>query len=1310
MKKFLRKIVNGGRQLRRFWHHRRPALQRWLHPRLPFLKRLGSRATRLCYGTTAVLLLLLATVYLAARLWLPTVVDKKPQIEAWLSQKSAHQVRIEGLETYWRGWYPGVRLNNVRVYAGGVTVPAVQLRELHLSLDWIALLWGEVRIDRLRVVGPRLSFERLRDGRFRVTGFAPVEAKDDDNRGESFISLLLRQHWLEIADGELQWVDHRDPGRAHYFRSVNLTLINSGDRHRLDFRAAFPESLCRDCSVEADIRGNPFLNEPWRGSVRLRTVGLDVAVLPAILAERLPRGLAGNLSLDVDSRWRDGRLQRVRGHVRAADMRLPVRDLTTPVSIRQASGVVRWHRRDSGWALEIDDGRVALAGQPWDAGRLFVEQGADGGGIELQNLNVNDVTAFATGLHPGKTLDARGSAGLGALARLRPGGALADLRVEWKGPLTAPTDFRVETDVLRLGTEPFDKIPGVRNLTGRLSANLKGGEFLLDSTRLKVSLPRVFEQPLEAERAGGRLRLTREDDHWRLDGDDLEVEHPHGRGNGRLVLRIPVDRTQQPHLKLRVDFRNGDGAHAARYYPKDLPPATLAWLRRSFVSGRVVDGSVLYDGQEKDFPFHRGQGRFEIRARATNMVYAYLPGWKPLTAANAEVHIDNARVEVRGAGRIGDLQVDNIAVDTALVGDHSVRVGLRVRGSFDGFLRTLQEAQPAPGQNWKAVVPPSARGGGQGELGLKVDVPFAKKPVGITGDFQLRDGALQFPDANFSLEALNGKIGFTEAGPSEGRLQGRLFGGEAMVQILTPRRGELQIGAHGLIKADGLAPVLGPAMAERVAGEAAWEASFRLRDGVPELRAQADLPGIKTTLPAPFNRPNGLTREKLVARTLAANRQRHQIELRAGPDISGRLLFLNDAGGWRFARGRVGFGYARVPEPTAPGLHMQARVDALNLDDWKRFHRATGGELPANVQRLSVEIGRLDAMDRRFGRIAFDLARAPRGWQGTVQGLTASGRVRVDSLMAPRRAELELAHLRLPEGRPGVPARPAESGDPRRLPSLRLRAQELIWKEHRIGRLEIDAEPLADGWSVGRLVLSRPEASFTTSGTWRQVQGRHQSEMNLAIHSDNAGTTMTAFGIPDQLDRGKVDIRARLNWTGSPADFSPRLVRGDIELKAEKGSFVKLKEGAGRLVGILDLSSILRVLTLDLNPIFGRGFVYDQVEGRVTLDGGNAYTRDLKLKGTVARVAVDGRIGLAKEDFDLRIIIDPQLSGTVTTGVWALFGPGAAAAALAFQKLFKRQIGEGTRITYVVKGGWKNPDVTKIVPKAPTTSDEKAAE
>jgi uncharacterized protein YhdP len=44
-----------------------------------------------------------------------------------------------------------------------------------------------------------------------------------------------------------------------------------------------------------------------------------------------------------------------------------------------------------------------------------------------------------------------------------------------------------------------------------------------------------------------------------------------------------------------------------------------------------------------------------------------------------------------------------------------------------------------------------------------------------------------------------------------------------------------------------------------------------------------------------------------------------------------------------------------------------------------------------------------------------------------------------------------------------------------------------------------------------------------------------------------------------------------------------------------------------------------------------------------------------------------------------------------------VLGPQVAAAVLAVQKIFKKQIAKGTRITYVVKGPWDNPVITKLV-------------
>lgn len=90
------------------------------------------------------------------------------------------------------------------------------------------------------------------------------------------------------------------------------------------------------------------------------------------------------------------------------------------------------------------------------------------------------------------------------------------------------------------------------------------------------------------------------------------------------------------------------------------------------------------------------------------------------------------------------------------------------------------------------------------------------------------------------------------------------------------------------------------------------------------------------------------------------------------------------------------------------------------------------------------------------------------------------------------------------------------------------------------------------------------------------------------------------------------------------------------------------------------------------------------------------------------QIDVAGRIGLAAEDFDLAIELQPKLSDSVTIATWGVWGPQVAAVALAVQKIFKKQIAAGTRITYVVKGPWDNPAITKQEKNSKASSPAKA--
>jgi uncharacterized protein YhdP len=292
------------------------------------------------------------------------------------------------------------------------------------------------------------------------------------------------------------------------------------------------------------------------------------------------------------------------------------------------------------------------------------------------------------------------------------------------------------------------------------------------------------------------------------------------------------------------------------------------------------------------------------------------------------------------------------------------------------------------------------------------------------------------------------------------------------------------------------------------------------------------------------------------------------------------------------------------------------------------------------------------------------------------------------------RFEMDLAHLVLPDKQHERSDTPA---DPRRLPAVVLRSKSFELRRKQLGELDFMAEPDTTGWQFRRLNLTRPDMKLNASGGWQYDGKKHESRFDIEFNSPDMGKTMEAFGAPDQLAGGEVSVKSSLSWSGSPSNPQLAALSGKVDVSARKGRFVKVKSGAGRLFGLLDLSAIGRYLTLDFTPVFGRGLIYDRIQGEVKIEKGNAYTSGFSIRGPATQLDIGGRIGLAAEDFDLALELQPKISDTVTIATWGVLGPQVAAAVLAVQKIFKKQIAAGTRITYVVKGPWDNPVITKLV-------------
>ncbi len=1272
------------------------------------MRRMLRHALRYVWFATAAVLALLAVVFTIARLYLPALAERKTELEAYLSRKTAHLVRIEQLSAYWDGLHPGLHLRGLTVFAGDQARPAVRLEELRMSFALLPLLWGEVQIQALVMHAPRLSMERLADGRIRISGFTPGSGEKRAEDGEGFLRWLFRQPRLAIENGELQWFDHREPQATLYFKNVDLSLRNRGERYQLGFTATFPPGVCASCAFAADLYGNPLLlGGPWGGEIYVRARGVDHARLPLVLRERLPAGLAGRFDVELWSHWVEGRPQQVYGELAVADLRLPLPAFTRPFVLPEIRADLEWQRAGKGWQLDLRRLALGLSGPAWDAGHLRVVRRPQGLSVRARYIDLGDFSALIDTLNGSMTTKTAAeqtwlNGGMVLWAALQPRGAVRDMLLELRGDPVAPDDLLLEAELENLQTRPHRPLPGLKAVSGHLRLSRQSGELRLASAQAELAMPWLFRGPLPVGETRGLLKWERQREQWLVSGTGLHLRSPDGKANGRLELRVPHDRNRSAYLKLRVDFRDVNGVHARRYFPAGvLKPTVLTWMDRSFLGGIVTEGQLIYDGPLRAFPFREAEGRFELRAHVRDGVYSYLPGWEPVRDAEAEVRVRGEEVLVTGIGRIGALAVSDVVVHyRPSNGRRLVRVLGNATGEVNEGLRLLRAVESQKGKGgWKQYLPEALRASGNGRLSLEVAVelrpPGEQDMITLTGEYRLLDADLRLHGTPLAAERMRGVVRFSEKGVREGALAGRLLGGDAALTIAAAGPHAVQARAEGRIRAAALAAFLGPRLAAGLSGEAPWQASIRWERGVGRLEAQMLLAGLKGRLPSPLDYPQGLPVEKLVLRTVAATRDAHVLALSAGDAVRGRFAFAH-APALRFVRGHLVFGAGRATLGSAHGLTVSVRLDRLHVDPWLPLLGNGGVATPAALTRLEVDVSRLRLFGREFGKVGLVLTRAKDGWSGSLQGAAVDGKLAWSKAADGMRLELNLARLHIPDGEKARMPRMADA-DPRRLPALYLRSRSFRVKRRELGELDLAAAPQPRGWHIQHLTLTHPDMRFEAKGHWQRTVAGVASDFELHFASPDLGKALTALGVPGQVVGASTDIKAALAWPGAPLDIRYAGLHGWIEIVAEKGRFLKLEPGVGRFLGILDLSSIVRYLTLDFSPIFGKGFVFDKLNGRLDIENGNAYTRDFIIKGPAATIGAVGRVGFASEDFDFVMEVRPHLSDSLTIATWGLFGPQVAAAVFALQKLFKKQIGESSRMTYVVKGFWDDPKIERLV-------------
>ena len=1259
---------------------------------------------------------------LALRSLLPAVDGVRAGIATAIGDRIGLEVSVDRIEAHWSGLRPWFGLHGVTLRdADGVTV--LQLEAVEASLAWRSLLVAEPVLDRIHIQAPDLLLERDPDGRLRVAGVTLDPGAGSESAG-ALRSWLTLPRELVVRGAALRWRDHLRGAPELALSGFDLRLVRTGGRLQFGLQASPPAALAHSLDVRGELlEAWPPTGEGPRGELYLAADGVVLDAWQPWLAYPVP--LAGDGSVRA---W----LELEDGEVRAGLVRFALVDLLTrlgedlpALALADAAGELRYASRGGVVSLGMRGlsmtPRDQLPIAPTDATlTLRGPGGRDGGEFALSRIDVAALAGVAAHLPLDRGLREQ-------LALLAPRGALEDVRLRWSGAHATPTDWKLETRFDALALKPQGVLPGFEGISGAISGDDQRGRFQLSIREGGVDLPAVFPESRIL------LSLLQVDGGWsrretgmelRIDSGRLENPDAEGRFTGTYLLQ----RDGPGVVDIAAHLTRADGGAVWRYLPLTVGAHTRDWLRDSLSGGKVPEARLRLRGDLRDFPYVDGQrGLFQVVTRFSEASLDYAKGWPRIDDIVGEIRFEGPGMFIKAErARILGAQLENVSAEVPDLDAADAQVML-VRGEAIGPTSAFLEfIARSPVSKRIGGLSDTLRAEGDGKLTLAMTMPLNHvEQTRLEGQFVFAENRIVLLDGLPPLESAGGTLEFTERTLGIPRALGRWLGEPFKLEAKTVRGQGVRFQAEGGARLVALQS-LGLPLGEHLAGTVKWQAGLMLDERKLRLELESSLAGLSSSLPAPFNkRADEPWPVKLSLDLDGKGRE----SLRA--DVPGRIALALD---WRNQDGkrslsRGGIGVNAPLRAQDGGLHLNARLDALDVDAWQAVLEglddlAPGGGMGAErdvrapglpLRAASVRARRLSALGHDFDAVELELLADAGGWRGSLHSRQAVGtfdwrsadegalRARFSQLLLAGKPEEEA----VPSSSTGSTVTAAARGDdppdppappkpPRRLPALDVVADRFVLRDMDFGRLSLQAVNREGVWDMSSLELISPDARLSGSAHW--LPGETMlTELDFRLDVGDIGAFLARLRYPDAVRGGAAALSGNVAWRGAPTSIDYPSLSGRLDLQAERGQFSRLEPGVGRLLGVLSLQSLPRRLTLDFRDVFSEGFAFDRISGSIEMREGVMRTENLQINGPAAAIAISGEADIGRETQALTVVVQPTLAESIAVGAAAgLINPVAGVVTYLAQKALSDPIERLFAYRYAITGSWADPRAEKL--------------
>ena len=1179
----------------------------------------------------------------------------KEHVEALASTFIGTRIHIEHIKTSWSGFTPKLRLKNLAVGAN---------RELRLgdALVSVSLLelpyWQQNLPLKIKLKGTRVHAVRDKQGKTRIKGLLGTT--------KSAVNLPAR---IRINDATLVWEDHKRNGVQLQLEHVNIHLLTRGDRARLNIQSTGQQLMAR-----ADIQGSIGGSE-WSAKTYIEARKLDAV---PFLAPYMPKPyLLDGLDLDIRAwgEWSQGVHTKTRAIVDVAKLHLEFGE-EKQLDLDSLKSDLLYEHTTNGWRLQLAG--LSFFGkhhhlEPTD---IMLNVAPVSGSAPIVDLAVNRIQLQETK----KLLQLRSPNHRLAemLNNLNPRGDLHNIRFSME-PGEA-SDWRFNAGLEGLYSSNWNKIPEINNLSGHISATPRLVTLDLDTRDAVVFPAKLFRTPIKLQKLQGRLSLNLTDKtRWTLSSEELVAENADLKTRSR--LRIAAIPEQPLFIDMQTDFKEGNGRSAGGYYPVGImSPRLVGWLDESIVAGDVTHGSFILYGPVKGFPYHEEHtGHFEVLFNVENAELAYREKWPSLTAVDATVRFHNNSLEIssdRGTIYSTGILQANASIES-LRGATEIKVTGETRGPLADQFRLLRET-PLRENLAKTVSGMDATG--EASLSSSFTIPLKpENTYDFSGKLRFLDSGLQLTEHDLDLSRITGLMTIDLEGVNGTGITAESMGGDLTLDIRQGGDSTTLIEADANIPVSGLYQQFPFLTVIPAAGELVARVNIEIpRDTTSEasLAIQSDLNGLQIDLPQPVGKTGAEAGILDINVPLSPGSREVSIHYSDHLELSFNI-------------------------DQSDAVHVRGRLPEIVLKEWKPyFSRRPEQQDSPDWRTIDILFDAFDIGISRIEGLSLQSKKTARGWEGTLQSNDLNGNFRIpreleNGVITAALDRLDIAY-KYNEDTPYYSDEPEEALSPVDFPALAFSCRKLMLNGGDLGQLHLLLKKSEYGLEVSELHLRGGLLSLSAQGSWEQYPATQLSELKGTFSSEKMEQLLGLFTDDPVFVEGDTDITFDLSWYDALHEFALEKLEGSLQLNTGQGRFLRIKPGAARILGLINVRSLDRRLKLDFSDVTKKGFAFDNIMGSFSLDKGLLFTNDLSIKAPSSQINIAGMADLALETADMLITVTPRLDATLPVAGAVMGGPVTGIAVLVAQQALSSKLEKFQRLRYSVQGSWENPEVTYL--------------